>query len=52
MEIRFEPDGAATRVSCRISGWDRVKGGAGMTDGYSGGMKELLGWYQESAASR
>jgi uncharacterized protein YndB with AHSA1/START domain len=52
MELRFEPEGSSTRVSFRITGWERVTGGVEMSKDYMGGMMELLGWYREHAGTR
>ena len=49
VEVRFEASGDATRVVYGISGWEKIKGGEETFKGYSMGMKELLGWYQEAA---
>jgi uncharacterized protein YndB with AHSA1/START domain len=50
VEVRFEPAGSGTRVTVEHGGWDRVPAAdPGMTDGYSHGWQELLGFYAQAA---
>ena len=51
VEVRFEPAGAATRVTVEHRGWDRVpSAGPELSAGYGAGWAELLGYYRERAA--
>lgn len=50
VEARFEAAGSGTRVTVDPGGWDRVPSAdRGMTDGYSHGWQELLGFYAQAA---
>jgi uncharacterized protein YndB with AHSA1/START domain len=50
VEVRFEAAGSGTRVTVEHGGWDRVSSAdRGMTDGYSHGWQELLGFYAQAA---
>lgn len=50
VEVRFEAAGSGTRVTVEHGGWDRVPSAdPGMTDGYSHGWQELLGFYAQAA---
>lgn len=50
VEVRFEAAGSGTRVTVEHGGWDRVPvAGTGVTDGYSHGWQELLGFYAQAA---
>ena len=47
------PTGAGTRVIVEHGGWDRVSSaGPGLTEGYSHGWAELLGFYAQNAGAR
>jgi hypothetical protein len=49
VELRLEP-GSGTRVTVEHGGWDRVPAAdPGLTDGYSQGWQELLGFYAQAA---
>jgi uncharacterized protein YndB with AHSA1/START domain/quinol monooxygenase YgiN len=52
VEVRFEPAGTATRVTIEHGGWDRVPSAVAMTEGYSAGWVELLGFYADAAEAR
>ncbi len=50
VEVRFEAAGSGTRVTVEHGGWDQVPvADPGVTDGYSHGWKELLGFYAQAA---
>jgi uncharacterized protein YndB with AHSA1/START domain len=49
VEVRFEAAGSGTRVTVEHGGWERVPSAdPGMTDGYSHGWQELLGFYAQA----
>ena len=53
VEVRFEPAGSGTLVTVEHGGWDRVRSaGPGITDGYSHGWQELLGFYAQATEAR
>jgi len=52
VEVRFEPSATGTLVTVEHGGWDRVPSAAGLTDGYSLGWAELLGFYAQTAGDR
>lgn len=51
VEVIFEPVDAGTRVLVRHRGWETLAGGDETAAGYGSGLRELLGWYGEAAAS-
>ena len=53
VEVRFEPAERGTRVTVEHGGWDRVpSAGPGLSEGYSHGWAELLGFYTETTEAR
>jgi uncharacterized protein YndB with AHSA1/START domain len=50
VEVRFTPDGAATRVELEHSGWEQGETMAAEGKGYSGGWEMILGEFQSYAA--
>jgi uncharacterized protein YndB with AHSA1/START domain len=51
IEITFTPAGDGTLVRLEQTGFERVgPEGAELRDGYSGGWKEVLGWFAEHAS--
>jgi uncharacterized protein YndB with AHSA1/START domain len=50
VNVTFTATSGGTRVTIAHSGWERLgAAGEGMSQGYSRGWKELLGWYAERA---
>jgi uncharacterized protein YndB with AHSA1/START domain len=50
VDVRFEPAGAATRVTIEHRGWERL--GSKLRDGYTAGWAELLGYFATQAPGR
>lgn len=47
VEVRFEPDGAGTRVELEHRGWEKC--GPGERSSYDGGWEQVLGKFVEAA---